>query len=81
MSTLWDHYIQTQGLRIPNPLYHSPAPHCQAKKPKKYNAMLEEQFHQEQLALMTRTTNGQMLTRQLLGKIMAKDHKSHRGTS
>ena len=27
-STLWDWYIHTQGLTIPDPLYKSPGPHC-----------------------------------------------------
>ena len=32
MSTLWDHYIQTQGFQIHNPLYYSPVPCHHIKK-------------------------------------------------
>ena len=73
-STLWDHYIGTQGFQIHDPLYHSPTPCSRVKKPKKYRVTLEEKFDQEQLAQMTRPTHGRMLTRVLLGKIMASHH-------
>ena len=42
VSTLWDQYIQTQGLQIPDPLYKSTTPCCQVKKPWHYTATLEE---------------------------------------
>ena len=80
-STLWDQYICTQGLRILDPLYKSMEPRQRVKKPQQYAATLEECFHQEQMALLGQPTNGQRLTRGLLGKIMDQDRKSHWATS
>ena len=80
VSTLWDWYIHTQGLMIPDPLYKSPGPHCRVKKPRHYAATLEECHHQEQMALLDQPTNGRRLTWGLLGKIMDQDHKSQRAT-
>ena len=79
-STLWDQYIRTQGLKIPDPLYKSSEPRCQVKKPRHYVATLEECFHQEQMALLGQPMNGRRLTRGLLGKIMDQDLKSHRAS-
>ena len=79
-STLWDRYIRTQGLMIPDPLYQSPGPHRRVKKPRCYAATPEERHHQEQMALLDQPTNGQRLTQGLLGKIMDQDRKSRRGT-
>ena len=78
-STLWDRYICTQGLTIPNPLYKSSTSRKRVKKPRCYTATPEEHHHQELLALMDQPTNGRRLTRGLLGKIMAQDRKSRRG--
>ena len=75
-STLWDQYIQTQGLTIPDPLYKSSTSHQRVKKPQRYAATPEEHHHQEQMALLDQPTNGRRLTRGLLGKIMAQDSKS-----
>ena len=80
VSTLWDRYICTQGLTIPDPLYKSPKVHCQVKKPRRYAATLEERHHQEQMALMDQPMNGRRLTQGLLGKIMDQDWKSRRAT-
>ena len=80
VSTLWDRYIWTQGLTIPNPLYKSSTSHRHVKKPRHYAATLEERHHQEQMALLDQAMNGQRLTRGLLGKIMDQDRKSQRGT-
>ena len=79
-STLWDRYIRTQGLTVPDPLYKSSTSRRRVKKPQRYAATLEEQHHQEQMALLDMPTNGRRLTRGLLGKIMDQDHKSQRGT-
>ena len=79
-STLWDRYIRTQGLTIPDPLYKSSTSHWRVKKPRRYAATPEECHHQEQMALLDQPTNGRRLTRGLLGKIMAQDRKSHKGT-
>ena len=70
VSTLWDHYIQTQGFQVPDPHYHSPTPHWHTKKPKKYRLTPEWRFHQKQLVLLTKLTHGRILTRGLLGQIM-----------
>ena len=75
-STLWDRYICTQGLTIPDPLYKSSTSRKQVKKPRRYVVTLEERHHQELLALMDQPTNGRRLTRGLLGKIMDQDRKS-----
>ena len=75
-NTLWDRYIRTQGLMIPDPLYKSPGVHRQTKKPRRYVATPEDRYHQEQMALMDQPTDGRMLTRSLLGKIMDQEHKS-----
>ena len=77
---LWDRYIHTQGLTIPDPLYKSSGSRHRVKKPRCYVATLEEHYHQEQLALLDQPTNGWRLTQGLLGKLMAQDHKSQRGT-
>ena len=79
-STLWDQYIRTQGLTIPDPLYKSSTSHWRVKKPRRYAATLEERHHQEQMALLDQPMNGRRLTRGLLGKIMAQDRKSRKGT-
>ena len=78
-STLWDRYIRTQGLTIPDPLYKSSTSRKQVKKPRRYVATPEERRHQELMALMDHPTNGKMLTQGLLGKIMDQDRKSRRG--
>ena len=79
-STLWDRYIWTQGLTIPNPLYKSSTSRRRIKKPRRYAATPEEHHHQEQMVLLDMPTNGKRLTRGLLGKIMDQDRKSHKGT-
>ena len=79
-STLWDRYIRTQGLTIPDLLYKSSTSHRHVKKPRCYAATPEEHHHQEQMALMDQPTNGQRLMQGLLGKIMDQDRKSRRGT-
>ena len=80
VSTLWDQYIWTQGLTIPDPLYKSSTSRRQVKKPRRYAATLEEWHHQELLVLMDQPTNGRRLTWGLLGKIMDQDRKSRMGT-
>ena len=77
---LWDQYIWTQGLMIPDPLYKSSTSRQRVKKPRRYAATLEEQHHQELLALMDQPMNGRRLTQGLLGKIMDQDRKSRMGT-
>ena len=79
-STLWDRYIRTQGLTVPDPLYKSSTSHRHVKKPRRWAATPEERHHQEQMALLDMPTNGRRLTRGLLGKIMDQDRKSQRGT-
>ena len=79
-STLWDRYIWTQGLTVPDPLYKSSTSPRRVKKPRRYAATPEERYHQEQMALLDMPTNGRRLTRGLLGKIMDQDRKSRRGT-
>ena len=79
-STLWDRYIRTQGLTIPDPLYKSSTSRRRVKKPRRYAATPEEHHHQEQMALLDQLTNGRRLTWGLLGKIMDQDRKSRRGT-
>ena len=79
-NTLWDQYIHTQGLTIPDPLYKSSTSWKRVKKPRRYAATPEERRHQELLAMMDQPTNGRRLTRGLLGKIMDQDRKSRRGT-
>ena len=78
-STLWDRYIRTQGLTIPDPLYKSSTSHRRVKKPRHYAATLEEKYHQEQLALLDAPTNGRILTWGLLGKITTQSRKSRKG--
>ena len=80
VSTLWDRYLHTQGLRIPDPLYKSAEPHCQVKKPRHYMVTPEECHHQEQMMLLGLLTNGKRLTWGLLGKIMDQDLKSCQAT-
>ena len=79
-STLWDRYIQTQGLTIPDPLYKSSTSRRCVKKPRRYAATPEECHHQEQMALLDQPMNGRRLMRGLLRKIMDQDRKSRRGT-
>ena len=79
-STLWDRYIQTQGLTIPDPLYKSSTSRQRVKKPRRYAATPEERHHQEQMALLDLPTNGKRLMRGLLGRIMDQSRKSQRGT-
>ena len=78
-STLWDRYIRTQGLTIPDPLYKSSTSRKQTKKPRRYVATPEDRCHQEVMALMDQPTNGRMLTQGLLGKIMDQERQSLRG--
>ena len=78
-STLWDRYIQTQGLTIPDPLYKSSTSRRRVKKPRCYAATPEEKYHQEQLALLDVPTDGRRLTRGLLGKITDQSRKSRKG--
>ena len=80
-STLWDRYIRTQGLTIPDPLYKSSTSWKRVKKPRRYTATPEERHHLELLGLMDQPTNGRRLTRGLLGKIMDQDRQSRKGTS
>ena len=80
VSTLWDWYIRTQGLTVPDPLYKSSTSRWHVKKPRRYAATPEERHHQELMALLDRPTNGQMLTRGLLGRLMDQDRKSRKGT-
>ena len=80
-STLWDRYIRTQGLTIPDPLYKSSTSRRRVKKPRHYAATPEEKYHLEQLALLDVPTNGRRLTRGLLGKITDQSRKCRRGTS
>ena len=80
MSTLWDRYIRTQGLTIPDPLYKSSTSRQRVKKPRRYAATPEERHHQEQMALLDMPTNGRRLTQGLLGKIMDQSRKSQKGT-
>ena len=77
---LWDRYIQTQGLTIPDPLYKSSTSPRRVKKPRRYAATPEERHHQEQLALLDIPTNGRRLTQGLLGKITDRSRKSQKGT-
>ena len=46
-NTLWDRYIRTQGLTIPDPLYKSLRVHRRTKKPRHYTATPEDRYHQE----------------------------------
>ena len=80
VSTLWDRYIRTQGLTVPDPLYKSSTSRRRVKKPRRYTATPEERYHQEQLALLDVLTNGRRLTRGLLGKITDQSRKSRKGT-
>ena len=73
-STIWDYYICMQGMRIPCPLYHEvkiKKGRKTAKKPKKYHLTPEEFREQEMRALVEMPTSGYMLTRQVLGKLLA----------
>ena len=63
-----------QGMRIPYPLYHKAKiqkGRKTVKKPKKYWLMPEEFREQEMRALVEMLTSGYMLTRQVLGKLLA----------
>ena len=77
---MWDRYIRTQGLTVPDPLYKSSTSRRRVKKPRHYAATPEEKYHQEQLALLDVPTNGQRLTQGLLGKITDQSRKSRKGT-
>ena len=73
-STTWDYYIRTQGMRIPCPLYHEAKikkGRKTTKKLKKYRLTPEEFREQETCALVEMPTSGYMLTRQVLGKLLA----------
>ena len=75
--TTWDYYIRTQGMRVPCPLYHEAKVkngRKMVKKPKKYRLLLEEFREQEMHALVEMPTSGYMLTRQILGKMLASQH-------
>ena len=78
-STLWDRYIRTKGLTVPDPLYKSSTSRRRVKKPRRYAATPEEKHHQEQLALLDVPTNGRRLTRGLLGKITDQSCRSRKG--
>jgi hypothetical protein len=69
-STVWEHYLRTQGGRTRDPLYHctTPTPR-KVRKPQRYTARLEELREEEILALSQIPTGGRMLTRSYLGKI------------
>ena len=61
-------------MRIPCPLYHEvkvKKGKKTVKKPKKYQLMPEEFREQEMRALVEMPTSGYMLTRQVLGKLLA----------
>jgi hypothetical protein len=69
-STVWEHYLHTQGGRVRNPLYPSTTPtQRKAQKPRRYTTRLEELREEEILALSQIPTGGQMLTCSYLGKI------------
>jgi hypothetical protein len=69
-STVWEHYLRTQGGRIRDPLYDATTPtKRRVRKPRKYNARPEELREEEILALSQIPTGGRMLTRSYLGKI------------
>jgi hypothetical protein len=69
-STVWEHYLCTQGGRVRNPLYPSTTPtQRQTRKPRRYTACPEEVRDEEVLALSQIPTGGWMLTRSYLGKI------------
>ena len=73
-STTWDYYIHMQGMRIPCPLYHEVKVRKgkkTVKKPKKYCLTPEEFREQEMHASVEMPTSGYMLTRQVLGKLLA----------
>ena len=73
-STTWDYYICMQGMRIPCPLYHEvkvKKGRKTIKKLKKYRLTPEEFREQEMHALVEMLTSGYMLTRQVLGKLLA----------
>ena len=68
-STRWDYYLQTQGMRINDPLYHETKLRKTTKKPLRYRLPLEELREIEQQVLAEMPTSGQMLTRSQLGKM------------
>ena len=72
--TTWDYYIRMQGMKIPCPLYYEvkiKKGRKMVKKPKKYHLMPKEFREQEMRALVEMPTSGYMLTRQVLGKLLA----------
>jgi hypothetical protein len=69
-STVWEHYLRTQGGRVRDPLYPSSTPtQRKTRKPRRYTARPEEVRDEEILALSQIPTGGRMLTRSYLGKI------------
>ena len=67
-------------MQIPNPLYHKKKVRKMVKKPRKYRHSPEARREEEMCALVEMPTSGYMLTRQVLGKLMAsKQHQ--RGTN
>jgi hypothetical protein len=69
-STVWEHYLRTQGGQIRDPLYDATTPtRRRVRKPRRYNAQPEEVREEEILALSQIPMGGQMLTRSYLGKI------------
>ena len=64
-------------MRIPCPLYHEARIKKgmkTVKKPKKYRLTPEEFREREMRALVEMPTSGYMLTRQVLGKLLASQH-------
>jgi hypothetical protein len=69
-STVWEHYLCTQGGRTRNPLYDATTPtKRKVRKPRRYTAQPEELREEEILALSQIPMGGRMLTRSYLGKI------------
>ena len=69
-STTWDYYLCTQGMRIPDPLYHEDKIRKMVKKLKKYRLSPEACREQELHALVEMPTSGYMLTCCVLGQMM-----------
>jgi hypothetical protein len=69
-STVWEHYLRTQGGQVRNPLYPSTTPtQRKTRKPRRYTARPEEMRDEEILVLSQIPTGGRMLTHSYLGKI------------
>jgi hypothetical protein len=69
-STVWEHYLRTQGGRVRDPRYPSTTPtQRKTRKPRRYTGCPEEVRDEEILALSQIPTGGRMLTRSYLGKI------------